>query len=170
MRTRVGATAGKCVITPQNHGYALDVEQLPDAWTPLFQNRNDGSNEGIMHKTMPCFSAQFHPEAKCGPSDTSFLFEQFIAAMGDPLAPITERCAPPCPTRRHASHVAAAAPHAAATAPHVAAVASHAAAVASHVAAVAPHAAAVASHVADVASHVAAVASHAAGCTLTHRP
>jgi len=74
----------KCVITPQNHGYALDVEQLPEGWMPLFVNRNDGSNEGIMHKTNPWFSAQFHPEAKCGPSDTSFLFEEFVSAMESP--------------------------------------------------------------------------------------
>ena len=50
---------------------------------PLFTNRNDESNEGIMHKTKPWFTAQFHPEAKCGPSDTSFLFEQFVEAMGE---------------------------------------------------------------------------------------
>ena len=82
---------GKCVITPQNHGYALDAEALPNGWVPLFTNRNDDSNEGIMHTSMPWFSAQFHPEAKCGPSDTSFLFEQFIAAMGEPKFPLKER-------------------------------------------------------------------------------
>ena len=47
-----------------------------------------------MHKTMPWFSAQFHPEAKCGPSDTSYLFDQFIEAMGDPEMPISERLSP----------------------------------------------------------------------------
>ena len=72
----VNLLSNRCVITPQNHGYALDTSQLPDGWTPLFVNRNDDSNEGIMHESMPWFSAQFHPEAKCGPSDTSFLFEQ----------------------------------------------------------------------------------------------
>ena len=77
---------GRCVITPQNHGYALDAEALPDGWQPLFVNRNDGSNEGIMHKTMPWLSAQFHPEAKCGPSDTSFLFEQFVESMETPTS------------------------------------------------------------------------------------
>ena len=78
----------RCVITPQNHGYALDAAQLPKDWKPLFVNKNDGSNEGIMHATHPWFTAQFHPEAKCGPSDTSFLFDQFISAMEDPKAPI----------------------------------------------------------------------------------
>ena len=44
-----------------------------------------------MHETMPWFSAQFHPEAKCGPSDTSFLFDQFVEGMEDPKAPIATR-------------------------------------------------------------------------------
>ena len=81
----------KCVITPQNHGYALDAEKLPAGWKPLFVNRNDGSNEGIMHETLPWFSAQFHPEAKCGPSDTSFLFDQFVEAMDQPTVAISTR-------------------------------------------------------------------------------
>jgi len=76
----------KCVITPQNHGYAIDVSEgaLPDEWVPLFVNRNDGSNEGLMHSTKPWFSAQFHPEAKTGPSDTSYLFDLFVTALGEP--------------------------------------------------------------------------------------
>jgi carbamoylphosphate synthase small subunit len=47
----------------------------------LFVNANDGSNEGIMHKTLPIFSVQFHPEASSGPVDTEFLFDEFIALM-----------------------------------------------------------------------------------------
>jgi Carbamoylphosphate synthase small subunit len=39
---------------------------------------NDGSNEGIRHKRNPWFSAQFHPEAASGPTDTEFLFDKFI--------------------------------------------------------------------------------------------
>ena len=81
----------KCVITPQNHGYALDADKLPAGWKPLFVNRNDDSNEGIMHETLPWFSAQFHPEAKCGPSDTSFLFDQFVEAMDQPTVAISTR-------------------------------------------------------------------------------
>jgi carbamoyl-phosphate synthase (ammonia) len=49
-------------ITPQNHGFAIDVSHLPSDWQPLFKNANDGTNEGIMHKTKPFFTAQFHPE------------------------------------------------------------------------------------------------------------
>jgi len=69
---------GECFITPQNHGYAVDSETLPKDWQVLFQNVNDGSNEGIMHKTKPYFTAQFHPEAMGGPTDTEFLFDIFI--------------------------------------------------------------------------------------------
>ena len=65
----------------QNHGFALDASKLPEGWQPLFTNRNDESYEGIIHKTKPWFTAQFHPEAKSGPSDTSYLFDLFIAAM-----------------------------------------------------------------------------------------
>ena len=71
----------RCVITPQNHGYALDADKLPANWTPLFVNRNDGSNEGIMHKTRPWFTVQFHPEAKGGPTDTAFLFDMYLEAI-----------------------------------------------------------------------------------------
>ena len=98
---------GKCVITPQNHGYAIDVSegQLPDDWTPLFVNRNDGSNEGLMHSTKPWVSAQFHPEAKTGPSDTSFLFDVFVDAMIEPTKSVHDKMsagkyvAPPAPER-----------------------------------------------------------------------
>lgn len=71
---------GKCHITSQNHGFAVDPESLPcDQWRPYFVNLNDKSNEGIIHLTRPVFSTQFHPEAKGGPQDTCFLFDNFIA-------------------------------------------------------------------------------------------
>jgi carbamoyl-phosphate synthase small subunit len=69
---------GRCYITPQNHGFAVDTETLPAEWKPLFINANDLSNEGIIHTTKPFFSVQFHPEANGGPLDTSFLFEKFV--------------------------------------------------------------------------------------------
>ncbi len=68
----------KCFITSQNHGYAVDNDTLSDDWEPLFLNMNDGTNEGIRHKRLPFFSAQFHPEAASGPTDTEFLFDTFI--------------------------------------------------------------------------------------------
>lgn len=71
----------RCYITSQNHGFAIDEKTLPKEWEPLFVNVNDGTNEGIRHKTKPFFSAQFHPEASSGPVDTEFLFDDFIRAM-----------------------------------------------------------------------------------------
>ena len=67
----------KCYITSQNHGYAVDAKTLGSDWEELFVNMNDGSNEGIRHKTNPWFSSQFHPEACSGPVDTEFMFDKF---------------------------------------------------------------------------------------------
>ncbi len=76
---RVGSN--QCFVTSQNHGFAVDNNTLPQDWEPLFVNMNDGTNEGIRHKTLPFFSAQFHPEASSGPRDTEFLFDDFIALL-----------------------------------------------------------------------------------------
>ena len=76
---QVGTT--RCFITSQNHGYAVDATTLPSAWEPLFVNMNDGSNEGIRHKTFPWFSAQFHPEACSGPTDTEWMFDEFVGSL-----------------------------------------------------------------------------------------
>ena len=75
----VGTT--RCFITSQNHGYAVDASTLPADWEPLFVNMNDGSNEGIRHKTMPWFSVQFHPEACSGPTDTEWMFDEFVSKV-----------------------------------------------------------------------------------------
>ena len=71
----------RCFITSQNHGYAVDNNTLAEDWEPLFINMNDGSNEGIRHKRNPWFSAQFHPEAASGPTDTEFLFDDFVKLL-----------------------------------------------------------------------------------------
>ncbi len=71
----------RCFITSQNHGYAVDNDTLGADWEPLFINMNDGTNEGIRHKTKPFFSSQFHPEACSGPTDTEFIFDLFIETL-----------------------------------------------------------------------------------------
>jgi carbamoyl-phosphate synthase small subunit len=68
----------KAFVTSQNHGYATNNETLTNEWEPLFINLNDGTNEGVKHKTKPYFSSQFHPEASSGPTDTEFLFDMFM--------------------------------------------------------------------------------------------
>jgi carbamoyl-phosphate synthase small subunit len=68
----------RCFITSQNHGFATDSTTLSDEWNEFFVNVNDQTNEGIIHKTKPFFSTQFHPEASSGPTDTDFLFDKFI--------------------------------------------------------------------------------------------
>jgi len=72
----------RCYITSQNHGYAVDDSTLPSDWEPLFVNMNDGSNEGIRHKSKPWMSAQFHPEACSGPTDTEWMFDEFVKMLG----------------------------------------------------------------------------------------
>ncbi|PHH66975.1 hypothetical protein CDD82_1504 [Ophiocordyceps australis] len=71
-------TTGQCHITSQNHGYAVDASSLPQDFKEYFVNLNDGSNEGMLHKTRPIFSTQFHPEAKGGPMDSAFLFDNYL--------------------------------------------------------------------------------------------
>ncbi|NLT50375.1 MAG: glutamine-hydrolyzing carbamoyl-phosphate synthase small subunit [Ignavibacteria bacterium] len=71
----------RCFITSQNHGYAVDVNELPKDWINWFSNLNDGTNEGIRHKSLPYMSVQFHPEACPGPVDTAYIFDEFINLM-----------------------------------------------------------------------------------------
>lgn len=73
--------AKRCVITSQNHGYAVDAATLPDGWNPWFTNANDGSNEGLRHESKPFMSVQFHPEATPGPTDSAYLFHEFIGLL-----------------------------------------------------------------------------------------
>ncbi len=72
------AGTNRAFITSQNHGYAVDAAAVPSGWEPWFTNINDGTNEGIRHRSKPFFSVQFHPEASSGPVDTEFLFDDFM--------------------------------------------------------------------------------------------
>jgi len=73
--------AKRCYITSQNHGFAVDVRSLPRSWRPWFTNANDGTNEGVRHAAKPFMSVQFHPEAAPGPTDTEFLFDEFLGIL-----------------------------------------------------------------------------------------
>src|SRR3989344_578336 len=72
----IGGT--RCYITSQNHGYAVRAKTLPKDWRVWFKNMNDGSTEGIRHRTKPWMAVQFHPEASPGPTDTKWVFDEFM--------------------------------------------------------------------------------------------
>lgn len=77
----INEQTGRCYVTSQNHGFAVDTATLPEGWVPWFTNINDGTNEGIRAVNEPYMSVQFHPEAAPGPVDTEFLFDEFLGLV-----------------------------------------------------------------------------------------
>ena len=73
----------KCVnITAQNHGFAVDVDSIPDKNIKMTHvNLNDQTCEGMEHKKLPVFSVQYHPEAAPGPHDATHHFDRFVGMM-----------------------------------------------------------------------------------------
>jgi carbamoyl-phosphate synthase small subunit len=67
-----------CIITSQNHGYAVGRESLPGEWRVWYSNLNDGSVEGIRHLSKPFMAVQFHPEGAPGPEDAGGFFDDFL--------------------------------------------------------------------------------------------
>ena len=75
---------GKVEITSQNHGFCLNMESLENPDIEISHiNLNDRTVEGLVHKKLPLFSVQYHPEAAPGPHDASHLFDRFIGLMID---------------------------------------------------------------------------------------
>jgi carbamoyl-phosphate synthase small subunit len=74
--------SGRIHITAQNHGYAVDPDSLPGELEVTHVNLNDGTVEGLRHKSLPIFAIQYHSEASPGPLDNVYLFEQFVGMMG----------------------------------------------------------------------------------------
>jgi carbamoyl-phosphate synthase small subunit len=74
---------GHCEITSQNHGFAVNADELkksPDIEITHI-NLNDGTIEGIRLRNKVAFAVQYHPEAAPGPHDATYLFDQFVASM-----------------------------------------------------------------------------------------
>lgn len=69
---------GRCIVTSQNHGYAIREGSLPKGWTTWFRNLNDGTVEGIRHESLPFSAVQFHPEGSPGPRDAEWFFDRFV--------------------------------------------------------------------------------------------
>jgi carbamoyl-phosphate synthase small subunit len=72
---------GKVEFTSQNHGFAVDEATLPAELAVTHRNLNDGTIEGLRHRSAAAASVQYHPEAAAGPHDSAYLFGRFRGMM-----------------------------------------------------------------------------------------
>ncbi|MCC7052214.1 MAG: glutamine-hydrolyzing carbamoyl-phosphate synthase small subunit [Gemmatimonadaceae bacterium] len=79
---------GRVLITAQNHGFAVSGDATQVTGSTDLQvthvNLNDGSIEGLRHRSLPVFSVQYHPEAAPGPHDARPVFHEFMASLRKP--------------------------------------------------------------------------------------
>ncbi|BCB02221.1 carbamoyl phosphate synthase small subunit [Bacillus sp. KH172YL63] len=81
----IDTESGEVFITSQNHNYVVNRDSLDGTGLkPRFMNVNDGSLEGLQHANKPILSVQFHPEARPGPEDASWIFEHFYQSIKQP--------------------------------------------------------------------------------------
>jgi len=77
---------GRVEITSMNHGFAVELDSLPDSAEATHVSLFDGSLAGLRLKDRPAFSVQYHPEASPGPQDSHYLFERFVGALDSAAA------------------------------------------------------------------------------------
>ena len=75
--------SGRVYITAQNHGYTVDADSLPPELEVSHVSLNDGTLEGLRHKSLPIMSIQYHSEASPGPRDNEYLFDRFLDIVSD---------------------------------------------------------------------------------------
>ena len=73
--------SGRAYITAQNHGYAVDAGSLSADVEVSHVSLNDGTVEGLRHRSIPVMSIQYHSEASPGPRDNEYVFDEFVAMM-----------------------------------------------------------------------------------------
>lgn len=79
---------GRVCVTTQNHGYAVDETTLDRSEVVVtHRNLNDGTVEGLRHRSLPIMSVQYHPEGRPGPLDSGYLFEEWMAMIGASARP-----------------------------------------------------------------------------------
>lgn len=71
---------GHVSITTQNHGYVVDPDATPPDYVITHTNLNDGTVEGIAHRSKPVWGVQWHPEASPGPTDTRGVISRLLQA------------------------------------------------------------------------------------------
>jgi carbamoyl-phosphate synthase large subunit len=80
---------GTVYVTAQNHEFQVNGDSIDSAGHPLGvgwyvseRNLNDGSVEGLRHRSLPAFSVQYHPEGAPGPQDRAVVFDEFLEMCG----------------------------------------------------------------------------------------
>jgi carbamoyl-phosphate synthase small subunit len=74
--------SGRCYVTSQNHGYAVDARSLEGTGLELwFVNADDKTVEGVIDERRGLLCVQFHPEASPGPNDTAWIFDYYAKTI-----------------------------------------------------------------------------------------